>query len=215
PLHLIAGITITNQRETALIWDRVSGLPVGNAVVWQCRRTADYCDRLKREGHEALVQAKTGLPLDPYFSASKWRWLLEHADPAVPKERLLAGTVDSWLIWKLTGGRVHATDYTNASRTQLFNIHTLSWDAELAALFGIPLGMLPEVRMSDSGYGFIADAALLPLEVEMPIAGVIGDSQAALFGQQCTKPGMAKGTYGTGTSVLMHIGTQPIMPGRG
>lgn len=203
----LVGMTVTNQRETALLWDRESGLPAGNAIVWQCRRTAAFCDRLKREGCEPFVRAKSGLPLDPYFSAGKWRWLLEHRTEGIPPDRLLAGTVDSWLLWKLTGGRVHATDYTNASRTQLFDIHTLEWDPELAALFGIPLGLLPAVYDSDRIYGHVADRELFPEPV--PIAGVIGDSQAALFGQQCTRPGMAKGTYGTGTSVMMHAGGRP------
>ncbi len=209
----VAALTITNQRETALIWDRETGLPVANAIVWQCRRTADWCERMKREGLEAPVASKTGLPLDPYFSAGKWRWLLDHAAAGVPAERLAAGTVDSWLVWKLTGGKVHATDYTNASRTQLFNIHTLKWDEELAEKFGIPLTLLPEARDSDAVYGMTDEPELFP--VPKPIAGVIGDSQAALFGQQCTRPGMAKGTYGTGTSVLMYTGDEPVEAGHG
>lgn len=209
----VAALTITNQRETALIWDRETGLPIANAIVWQCRRSADWCERMKREGLESLVAAKTGLPLDPYFSAGKWSWLLDHASAGIPIGRLAAGTVDSWLIWKLTGGQVHATDYTNASRTQLFNIHTLRWDEELADAFGIPLSLLPEVRDSDAAYGMTAEPELFPSP--KPIVGVIGDSQAALFGQQCTRPGMAKGTYGTGTSVLMHTGDEPIKAGHG
>jgi glycerol kinase len=204
----IAGLTITNQRETALIWDRETGLPIANAIVWQCRRTADFCEQLKQGGHEALVQDKTGLLLDSYFSASKWRWLLDHAAAQLPRERLLAGTIDTWLIWKLTGGTVHATDYTNASRTQLFNIHTLEWDAELAALFGIPLGILPKVYPSDVQFGMIHDRELF--DESVPIAGVIGDSQGALFGQQCTEAGMVKGTYGTGTSLLLLVGEKPV-----
>jgi len=204
----VAALTITNQRETALIWDRETGLPVANAIVWQCRRSADWCERMKREGLEPLAAAKTGLPLDPYFSAGKWRWLLDHATANIPAERLAAGTVDSWLIWKLTGGRVHATDYTNASRTQLFNIHTLRWDEELSEKFGIPLSLLPEVKDSDAVYGMTDEPDLFP--DPKPIAGVIGDSQAALFGQQCARPGMAKGTYGTGTSVLMYTGEEPV-----
>jgi len=203
----IAGLTITNQRETALIWDRETGIPIANAIVWQCRRTADFCAQLKRDGHEALVQNKTGLLLDSYFSASKWRWLLDQVDEQLPQERLLAGTIDSWLVWKLTGGAVHATDFTNASRTQLFNIHTLEWDAELAGLFGIPLHLLPEVYPSDVQYGVVQDPELF--DQPIPIAGVIGDSQGALFGQQCTEVGMVKGTYGTGTSLLMLVGDQP------
>ena len=189
----IAGITITNQRETALIWNRKTGLPIANAIVWQCRRTADFCDRLKADGQEALVQAKTGLLLDPYFSAAKWRWLLDHHSADHPIDELMAGTVDSWLLWKLTGGRVHATDYTNASRTQLFNIHTLHWDKELAELFGVPLSILPQVYPSDHLFGRIDEPDLFP-EGAL-IAGVIGDSQGALFGQQCIHPGMAKGDF--------------------
>ncbi|MFC4600987.1 FGGY family carbohydrate kinase [Cohnella hongkongensis] len=209
----VAALTITNQRETALIWDRETGLPIANAIVWQCRRTADWCEGRKREGLEPLVLSRTGLPLDPYFSAGKWSWLLEHEAAGIPVERLAAGTIDSWLIWKLTGGQVHATDYTNASRTQLFNIHTLKWDEQLADKLGIPLSLLPEVKDSDAVYGMTDEPELFP--VPKPIAGVIGDSQAALFGQQCTRPGMAKGTYGTGTSVLMHTGDEPVKAGHG
>jgi glycerol kinase len=209
----IAGITITNQRETALIWNRKTGLPIANAIVWQCRRTADFCDRLKADGQEALVQAKTGLLLDPYFSAAKWRWLLDHHSADHPIDELMAGTVDSWLLWKLTGGRVHATDYTNASRTQLFNIHTLHWDKELAELFGVPLSILPQVYPCDHLFGRIDEPDLFPEGVL--IAGVIGDSQGALFGQQCIHPGMAKGTFGTGTSILMNVGKKPIQAAGG
>ncbi|MBN2979935.1 FGGY family carbohydrate kinase [Cohnella algarum] len=209
----VEAMTITNQRETALVWDRETGLPVGNAIVWQCRRSSDWCERLKREGLEPLVAEKTGLPLDPYFSSGKWRWLLDHAAAGIPPERLAAGTVDSWLLWKLTGGKVHATDYTNASRTQLFNIRTLRWDEELAETFGIPLSLLPEVKDSDAVYGMTDEPELFPNP--LPIAGVIGDSQSALFGQQCVKPGMAKGTYGTGTSVLMFAGDEPVRAGSG
>ncbi|MFC5702001.1 FGGY family carbohydrate kinase [Cohnella faecalis] len=209
----IIGVTITNQRETAVVWNRRTGLPVANAIVWQCRRTADFCDKLRREGHEPLIREKTGLLLDPYFSAAKWRWLLDNREDGASDDELLAGTIDSWLIWKLTGGRVHATDYTNASRTQLFNIHTLQWDEELAELFGVPISMLPDVYPSDRIYGCIEDVGLFASP--MPIAGVIGDSQAALFGQQCLRPGMAKGTYGTGTSVLMHVGDKPAAAGGG
>lgn len=203
----IAGLTVTNQRETAVLWDRESGLPVGNAIVWQCRRTADTCDQLKQAGWEERIREKTGLLLDPYFSAAKWRWLLEHRAGQLEQERLMAGTIDSWLIWKLTAGKVHATDYSNASRTQLFNIHTLQWDEELAGLFGIPLHILPSVLPSDRIYGIVADPELLPYD--LPITGVVGDSQGALFGQQCIRPGMAKGTFGTGTSVMLYAGGEP------
>jgi len=204
----IVGLTITNQRETALIWNRETGLPIANAIVWQCRRTADFCDELRAQGREELVRAKTGLLLDPYFSAAKWRWLLDNHAADIPTEKLLAGTIDSWLLWKLTGGQVHATDYTNASRTQLFNIHTLQWDQELTELFGVPLELLPAVYPCDYLFGLTNDPELFPNAV--PIAGIIGDSQGALFGQQCIRPGMAKGTYGTGTSILMNVGAAPI-----
>ena len=212
----LAALTITNQRETAVLWDRTTGLPVHNAIVWQCQRTSGHCARLRAEGHEPMVQAKTGLMLDPYFSAAKWSWMLEHADGAKEKlneGKLLAGTVDSWLVWKLTGGRVHATDYTNASRTSLYNIYALDWDGELCSLFGVPRELLPEVKPSDEIYGYTAEPELW--DEPVPISGVIGDSQAALFGQMCHEPGMAKATYGTGTSVLMNIGAKPVSPGGG
>ncbi|OMF30883.1 glycerol kinase [Paenibacillus sp. FSL H8-0548] len=204
----IVGITFTNQRETALIWDRETGIPIANAIVWQCRRTANYCEQLKAEGLEQQIQHKTGLLLDPYFSATKWRWLLDHAGSELPLERLMAGTMDSWLIWNLSGRQIHATDYSNASRTQLFNIETLQWDEELASWFGVPLQLLPTVYGSDYIYGYIDDPELFSAKI--PITGVIGDSQGALFGQQCTSTGMAKGTYGTGTSVLMHVGSDIV-----
>ncbi|WP_019535121.1 glycerol kinase GlpK [Paenibacillus ginsengihumi] len=212
----VAGLTITNQRETALVWDRTTGRPVYNAIVWQCQRTADQCERYKQEGHEGTVRAKTGLMLDPYFSAAKFKWILDHANGAqrlLAEGKLLAGTIDSWLVWKLTGGKVHATDYTNASRTSLFNIHTQAWDEELARLFGVPLSLLPEVRASDALYGCTEDADFPAAGV--PISGVIGDSQGALYGQQCLERGMAKATYGTGTSVLMNVGDRPIDGGDG
>jgi len=212
----LAALTITNQRETAVLWDRTTGLPVCNAIVWQCQRTSDDCARLREEGHEPVVRAKTGLKLDPYFSATKWRWMLDHAEGAKEKleeGKLLAGTIDSWLVWKLTGGRVHATDYTNASRTSLYNIYTLDWDEELCGLFGVPRRLLPEVKPSDEIFGYTDDPELW--EDQVPITGVIGDSQAALFGQRCHEPGMAKATYGTGTSVLMNIGGKPVSPGNG
>lgn len=212
----LAALTITNQRETALIWDRTTGEPIAPAIVWQCQRTADMCQQLREAGHESLVRSRTGLMLDPYFSASKWRWLLDHVSGAreqAARGELLAGTIDSWLVWKLSGGKVHATDVTNASRTQLFNIYTLSWDEELCELFDVPLSMLPEVRHSDEIFGYTADPDLFAEHV--PITGVIGDSQAALFGQQCLQPGMVKATYGTGTSVLMNIGDQPAASTQG
>ncbi|WP_179232689.1 glycerol kinase GlpK [Paenibacillus rigui] len=218
----LAALTVTNQRETAVVWDRETGLPVYNAIVWQCRRTAALCEELKLKGKEPVIQEKTGLVLDPYFSASKFRWILDHAEAEAESNagrrraegRLLAGTMDSWLLWKLTGGKVHATDYTNASRTSLFNIHTLQWDQELIELFGVQGLQLPEVKSSNEVYGWTADPALF--DGRVPVTGVIGDSQAALFGQLCHAPGMAKATYGTGTSVMMNIG--PVLaaqPGNG
>ncbi|WP_168122364.1 glycerol kinase GlpK [Paenibacillus sp. HB172176] len=206
----LSAITLTNQRETALVWDRTTGEPLAPAIVWQCQRTSEACEQLKQAGHEPTVRARSGLLLDPYFSASKWRWLLDHAPCArqkLARGELLAGTIDSWLLWKLTGGAVHATDYTNASRTSLYNIHTLQWDDELCGLFGVPRELLPEARPSDAVYGYTRGAA--PLADGIPIAGVIGDSQAALFGHLCLEEGMAKATYGTGTSVLMNTGAKP------
>lgn len=203
----IAVLTITNQRETAVAWDRITGLPVYPAIVWQCQRTAQMCAEYKAAGAEAIVRDKTGLLLDPYFSATKWKWILEQAEGAAGKleqGRLLAGTMDSWLLWKLTGGKVHATDYTNASRTSLFNIHTLEWDQELCDLFQIPTVLLPEVKSSDEIFGYTEDPELFTSRI--PISGIIGDSQAALIGNHCFDSGMAKATYGTGTSVLMNVG---------
>jgi glycerol kinase len=203
----VAALTITNQRETAVMWDRLTGEPVCNAIVWQCQRTADRCARYKADGREPAVTAATGLMLDPYFSASKWGWMLEHVPAARAKldqGSLLAGTIDSWLVWKLTGGKTHATDFTNASRTSLFNIHTLAWDEEMCALFGVPASLLPEVKFSDEIFGWTDATGWLGASV--PVTGVIGDSQGALFGNLCLQEGMAKATYGTGTSVLMNIG---------
>lgn len=212
----LAVLTITNQRETGMIWDRTTGLPIYPAIVWQCQRTADMCQQLQRNGHDETVMNKTGLMLDPYFSATKLQWILDHVDGArtqAAEGRLLAGTIDSWLIWKLTGGTVHATDYTNASRTSLFNIHTLQWDEELCSLFQVPSSLLPAVKASDTIFGYTLEPALF--DVEVPISGVIGDSQGALFGQLCLEPGMAKATYGTGTSVMMNAGDQPLTCGDG
>ncbi|ULL17184.1 glycerol kinase [Paenibacillus sp. H1-7] len=203
----LAALTITNQRETAVLWDRTTGLPVYPAIVWQCQRTADRCAALKAEGHEETVRAKSGLLLDPYFSAAKWEWMLDNAEGARTKleeGKLLAGTIDSWLLWNLTGGKVHATDYTNASRTSLFNIHTLAWDEELCSLFGIPFELLPEVKGSDEVFGYTEEAGVFGQRI--PVTGIIGDSQAAMFGNHCFTAGMAKATYGTGTSVLMNVG---------
>lgn len=206
----VAAIGITNQRETTVVWHRESGRPVCPAIVWQDRRTADYCDRLKAEGWGPKIQEKTGLVIDAYFSATKLRWILDH----VPEARQMAlagelcfGTIDSWLLWKLTGGKVHATDVSNASRTMLFNIHTLRWDEELLALFDVPAGMLPEVRSSSEVYGHTQQILTAS---SIPIAGIAGDQQAALFGQMCISPGMVKNTYGTGCFMLMHTGEEAV-----
>jgi glycerol kinase len=206
----VAAIGITNQRETTIVWDRRSGQPVYNAIVWQDRRTAPLCDALKAAGHETRITAKTGLVLDAYFSGTKVKWILDNVAGA--RERAAAGqlafgTVDTWLIWKLTGGAVHATDVTNASRTLFYDIATGGWDDELLALFDVPRALLPEIRDSS---GFFAETAGDLFAARLPIAGVAGDQQAALFGQRCTSPGMVKNTYGTGCFMLMHTGEAPI-----
>ena len=206
----VAAIGITNQRETALVWNRRTGEPVYNAIVWQDRRTAPACETLAALGHEPRITAKTGLVLDAYFSATKVRWILDNVSGArelAKKGELAFGTVDTWLVWKLTGGRTHATDVTNASRTLLYDIHTDSWDDELLDLFGVPRAMMPEVRPSS---GVIAGTARDLFTTRLPIAGLAGDQQAALFGQRCTRPGMVKNTYGTGCFMLMHSGAQPV-----
>jgi glycerol kinase len=205
----IVALGIANQRETVVLWDRDTGRPVDRAIVWQSRVTAPACERLKKEGAEPLVRRKTGLVLDPYFSATKIRRLLDQHGLHARARRgeILAGTVDSFLIWRLTGGKVHATDYTNASRTLLFNIHDCRWDDELLALFGVPRAMLPEARPSAASFG-VADKRWFGAEI--PICGVAGDQQAAAFGQACFRPGMAKCTYGTGCFALLNVGTQPI-----
>jgi len=205
----IAAIGITNQRETAIVWDRITGKPLHPAIVWQCRRTADMCVQLKADGAEEEIRARTGLIVDPYFSATKLAWLLEQVPGLREKaERgeALFGTVDSWLIWNLTGGKVHATDVSNASRTMLFNIHRLQWDEELCRLFGVPAAMLPEVRPSSASFGTVAG---VPECEGIPIAGAVGDQQAALFGQACHEEGMLKNTYGTGCFLLMNTGERP------
>jgi glycerol kinase len=207
----IAAIGITNQRETTIVWDRETGKVIYNAIVWQDRRTADFCDELKQRGYEELIREKTGLVIDAYFSATKIYWLLENIPGAREKAeagQLAFGTVDSWLIYNLTGRQVHVTDVTNASRTLLYNIHTLAWDEELLDLFRIPAGMLPEVKSSSEVVGETS-AALFATRI--PIAGIAGDQQAALFGQMCTQPGMVKNTYGTGCFMLMNIGEKPII----
>jgi len=207
----IAAIGITNQRETTVVWDRQTGEPVYNALVWQDRRTAAYCDSLKELGLGQMIQEKTGLVIDSYFSATKIRWILENVDGAREKAeagKLAFGTIDSWLIWNLTGGKEHVTDVSNASRTLLFNITTMAWDEELLKLFNIPASMLPLVKSSSEVFG---ETSASLFAARIPISGVAGDQQAALFGQLCTQPGMVKNTYGTGCFMLMNIGDKPIM----
>ena len=206
----IGAVGISNQRETALLWDRATGLPVADAVVWQCARAAGICQRLADRGE--AIQERTGLNLSPYFPAAKWAWILENT-PGLAGKNLCAGTIDAWLVYKLTGGRVFATDYSNASRTQLFNLRTLSWDEEVCGWFGINPDFLPEVRFSDSLFGETNFEGFLPHPV--PIHGVLGDSHGALFGQGCLSPGMVKATYGTGSSVMMHIGQRPVFSKKG
>lgn len=206
----IAAIGITNQRETTIVWDRKTGEPLYNAIVWQDRRTAAYCDELKEKGHADLIANKTGLILDAYFSATKIRWILENVDGARARAEageLAFGTVDSWLVWKLTAGKTHITDITNASRTMLYNIHEQQWDQELLDLFDIPKSLLPEVKSCSEVY---CETAGDVLSVKIPIAGIAGDQQAALFGQLCTEPGMAKTTYGTGCFLVMNTGKKAV-----
>ncbi|MBG6233963.1 glycerol kinase [Pedobacter sp. CAN_A7] len=207
----LAAIGITNQRETTVVWDKATGEPVYHAIVWQDRRTAAYCDELIQQGLSSEIQRKTGLIIDAYFSATKIKWILEQVPGAKEKAeagQLLFGTIDTWLIWKLTDGLVHVTDVTNASRTMLYNIHTLSWDPDLLKLFGIPEKMLPVVKSSSEVYGETSGSLFAQ---KIPIAGIAGDQQAALFGQMCTIPGMVKNTYGTGCFMLMNIGETPIL----
>ena len=211
----IAGIGITNQRETTIVWDKETGIPVYRAIVWQCRRTADYCNELKNSGYSDMIRDKTGLMLDAYFSGTKIKWILDNVEGARKKAKegkLLFGTVDTWLIWKLTNGKVHVTDYSNASRTMLFNIHTLEWDEEILDLLDIPKSMLPQVKESSCIYGE-ADSSFFGQSI--PIAGVAGDQQAALFGQTCFEMGEAKSTYGTGCFLLMNTGEKPVKSDNG
>ncbi|MCU1324436.1 MAG: glpK [Acidobacteriaceae bacterium] len=206
--HDIVAIGITNQRETTIVWDRETGEPVYNAIVWQDRRTAEFCDALRNDGHAAMIQAKTGLLPDAYFSGSKLNWILNHVEGARDRAnagKLAFGTVDSWLIWKLTQGTTHVTDATNASRTMLFNIHTMEWDEELLKLLDVPRSMLPKV-VASSGQCAVTSGILSGI----PIAGIAGDQQAALFGQMCVEPGMAKCTFGTGAFMLLHTGEKPM-----
>lgn len=207
----IAAIGITNQRETTVVWDRKTGKPVYPAIVWQCRRTSDVCERLIEEGMSDAVRERTGLPIDAYFSATKIAWMIDHVPDGRKKAESgdwLFGTVDSWLLWNLTGGRVHATDYTNASRTMLYNIHTLEWDPWLLDLFGVPACMLPAVQPSSGSFGE-TDAAVFGTAI--PVGGIAGDQQAALFGQTCFEKGEVKNTYGTGCFLLMNTGRTPVM----
>ena len=207
----IAAIGITNQRETAIVWERETGKPIYNAIVWQCRRTAEICEQLKRDGMEEYIRKTTGLVVDPYFSGTKVKWILDHVEGARERAKrgeLLFGTVDTWLIWKMTQGRVHVTDYTNASRTMLFNIHELDWDDKMLDALDIPRAMLPEVRKSSEVYGQTNIGGKGGTRI--PIAGIAGDQQAALFGQLCVKEGMAKNTYGTGCFMLMNTGSEVI-----
>ena len=206
----IAGIGITNQRETTIVWDAETGEPVYNAIVWQDRRTSEYCDSLKEQNLTGFIREKTGLIIDAYFSATKIRWILENVPGARARAeagKLRFGTVDTWLLWNLTRGECHMTDVSNASRTMLFNIHTLKWDEDLMKLFGIPMSMLPEVHSSSEIYGHTKTTIFAH---KVPVAGIAGDQQAALFGQMCTTPGSVKNTYGTGCFLLMNSGTKPI-----
>ncbi len=207
----IAAIGITNQRETTVIWERATGKPIHNAIVWQDRRTASFCDELKAKGLDKIIREKTGLIVDAYFSASKIKWILDNVKGAREKAmngELCFGTIDSWLVWNLTKGQIHVTDVTNASRTMLCNIHTLQWDGELEKIFDIPCNMLPQIRSSSEVYGTTQNILTLH---NIPITGIAGDQQAALFGQMCTQPGMVKNTYGTGCFMLMNTGEKPVV----
>jgi glycerol kinase len=209
-ISLVKGIGITNQRETTVVWDRHTGKPAANAIVWQCRRTAAMCEELKQKGYEKTVREKTGLVIDAYFSATKIRWILDNipdGQKRAERGELLFGTVDTWLIWNLTGGKVHVTDYSNASRTMLFNIHTLQWDKELLAMLNIPEAVLPQVKPSSYIYG---ETITNIFGIKLPICGIAGDQQAALFGQACYEVGNAKNTYGTGCFILLNTGSQPV-----
>lgn len=207
----IEAIGITNQRETTVVWDKETGEPVYNAIVWQDRRTSEYCDGLKNQGRIPFIKERTGLIIDAYFSATKVKWILDNVPGAREKAeqgKLAFGTVDTWLVWQLTRGEVHVTDVTNASRTMLFNIHTLEWDEDLLELFTIPRSMLPEVKQSSEVYGYTKTTIFAS---KVPIAGIAGDQQAALFGQMCIEPGMIKNTYGTGCFILMNTGEKPVV----
>ncbi|MFI7443190.1 glycerol kinase GlpK [Nonomuraea indica] len=212
----LAAIGVTNQRETVVLWDRATGAPVMNAIVWQDRRTAGFCDQLKARGLEKYVRDTTGLVIDAYFSGTKLKWMLDHVPGArerAERGELCFGTVDSWLIWNLTGGTVHVTDYTNASRTMMFDIHARRWDERLLAELDIPREILPQVRPSSEVYGLTCESVFI--DARVPIASAIGDQHAALFGQTCFEPGMVKATYGTGASLVMHTGTEPVTSEQG
>ena len=212
----IAAIGITNQRETTVVWDKATGRPIYNAIVWQCRRTASYCDELREKGWENYIRENTGLVIDAYFSATKIKWILDNVEGArekANKGELLFGTIDTWLIWNLTRGKVHVTDYSNASRTMIYNIKDLKWDEKLLAELDIPLSMLPEVKESSEIYG-VTDSHFFG-GAQIPISGIAGDQQAALFGQACFEPGMAKNTYGTGCFMLMNTGQEMIISKNG
>ncbi|MBD8068894.1 glycerol kinase GlpK [Bacillus sp. PS06] len=212
----IAAIGITNQRETTVVWDRETGQPIYNAIVWQSRQTSDICDDLKQQGLNDVIREKTGLLIDAYFSGTKIKWILDHVEGArekANKGELMFGTIDTWLIWKLSGGTAHVTDYSNASRTMLFNIHDLSWDDELLEILTVPKTMLPEVHSSSEIYAYTAEHHFFGQTI--PIAGIAGDQQAAMFGQACLEPGMAKNTYGTGCFMLMNTGDKAVTSNHG
>ena len=214
-ISLINGIGITNQRETTVVWDRRTGKPVSHAIVWQCRRTAAMCEELKQKGYEKIVREKTGLVIDAYFSATKIRWILDHIPDGQRRAEngdLLFGTIDSWLVWNMTGGVVHVTDYSNASRTMLFNIHTLQWDKELLSMLNIPEAVLPKVLPSSHIYGYTIPNIF---GIKIPICAIAGDQQAALFGQACYEVSNAKNTYGTGCFILLNTGSKPIVSNNG
>lgn len=212
----IEGIGITNQRETTVVWDKETGLPIYPAIVWQSKQTSKIADELKDEGHQEMIQKKTGLLIDSYFSATKVKWILDHVDGSRERAKngeLLFGTIDTWLVWKLTGGKVHVTDYTNAGRTMLYNIYKLEWDEEILQLLDIPKVMLPEVKSNSEIYGYTEDYHFYGNNV--PIAGMAGDQQAALVGQLAFEKGMVKNTYGTGAFIVMNAGEEPILSGNG
>lgn len=211
--EMIEAIGITNQRETTVVWDKKTGMPVYHAIVWQSRQSQEICDRLIEQGYQEMIYDKTGLIINPYFSASKIRWILDHTDANI--EDLAFGTIDTWLVWKLTGGKVHVTDYSNASRTLLYNIHELCWDQELLDLFAVPESMLPEVKPSSTIYGYTDEHALSGVHFHCPIAALAGDQQASLFGETCFEKGDIKNTYGTGCFLLMNTGKQAVRSEKG